>query len=549
MENRRFFLLAILGVIGFLLYQSWQKDYRSTSNPAADASSQQVVPPTDDAPRSAVATESPAVANAATSSVEVVRVETDRYLAEIGLVGGELRRVELRGYAYSKKDPAKNLALMNDRDGRLLVLQSGLAGSQEPLATHKTRYASAQPTYRLADGATDLDVPLEYQDPSGFVVRKTFHFERESYEIGLTQTLVNHTAAQLAAGPYARFLSNAKIAGEEPPFTKSFLGLGVYEQKEGTQNYRFRKISFTDLDKQAVEIKQQGGWLALLQHYFVAAIFPPSGESLNFSAKPSVTQGYLAQYVGPLTEVPSQGEKSFPLRLYVGPNLQDAVGKVAPGFELTQDYGMLTPIAEPLFVALNWLHKLTHNWGVAIILLTLVVRALMYKLSEAQYRSMAKMKKFSPRIQEIKERYGDGREKLNKAMMDLYKKEGFNPLAGCWPMLVQFPVFISLYWVLSQSVELRQADFALWINDLSAADPYYVLPVLFGISMFVTQKLSGQQMTDPTQQKIMNLMPVFLSAFFAFSPAGLVLYWLVSSIISIAQQWYITRKFQRQGAA
>jgi YidC/Oxa1 family membrane protein insertase len=553
MENRRFFLLAILGVVLFFMYQAWQKDYGAdVARPAGEttATPQNDIAPTDEAPTASLPGDVTAAAPlSATSAIDSIRIETDNYIAEIGLTGGDLRRAELPGYAVSKNDPTKNLALLNDRGGHLLVLQSGLAGSSEPLATHKTQYTSPQKTYRLADGADALDVSLEHQDPSGYLVRKTYGFRRGSYQIALTQTLVNRTSAELAAGPYVRFLSSAKGSADPPKFVQSFNGLGIYERKEGSQKYRFRKVKFEDLDDEAVEIKQQGGWLAVLQHYFLAAILPPAEENLSLSGKPSANVGYLAQYVGPLATVAAGSEKAFATRLYIGPNLQQVVDKIAPGLELTQDYGILTPICEPLFWLLEKLHKLTRNWGVAIILLTLVVKLLMFKLSEAQYRSMAKMKKFGPRIQEIKERYGEDRERLNKAMMDLYKKEGFNPLAGCWPLLVQFPVFIALYWVLSQSVELRQADFALWINDLSAADPYFVLPLLFGGSMWVQQKLSGQTMADPMQQKIMNLMPIMMTAFFAFFPAGLVLYWFVSNLIGITQQWYITRKLKAQGLA
>ena len=233
----------------------------------------------------------------------------------------------------------------------------------------------------------------------------------------------------------------------------------------------------------------------------------------------------------------------------VGPKLQDRLPDIAPGMQLTTDYGILTPISGPLFWVLSKFHALTGNWGFAIILLTLLVKGAMYKLSEAQYRSMAKMKKFAPRIADIRERYSENREALQKAMMDLYKKEGFNPLAGCWPLLLQFPVFIALYWVLLESVELRQAPFILWIDDLALPDPWFVLPVLFGISMWVQQKISGQQMMDPTQQKIMMVMPIMLAAFFTFFQSGLVLYWLTSNLIGIAQQWYITRKLEREDAA
>jgi YidC/Oxa1 family membrane protein insertase len=389
-------------------------------------------------------------------------------------------------------------------------------------------------------------VLLQYVDERGYSVDKIFSFRRGSYEIGLTQTLRNTGPTALAASPYVRYVRTAYALGGEPRFTPTFLGVGLYEQRD-PQSYRFRKESFEDLDDEAVELKQTGGWLAMLQHYFVAAIIPPPQEEASFSARPSRERGYLAQYVGATQAVASGGEQRFDSRLYIGPKLQSRIGELAPGFELTLDYGILTALAKPLFWVLEQFHKLTGNWGWAIVLLTVVVRSVMYKLSEAQYRSMAKMKVFAPKIQDIKERYADDRERLQKAMMDLYKKEGFNPLAGCWPLLVQMPVFFALYWVLLESVELRQAPFALWIQDLSATDPYYVLPVLYGLTIYIQQKLSGQQMIDPMQQKIMNVMPIALTAFFVFFQSGLVLYWLVSNTIGIAQQWYITRKLEREG--
>ncbi len=554
MENRRFFLLALLAVVGFFLYQAWKADYPAKSAAASQAA------PTPTAAAQAPETASPAtpslaaapvISNPVPSAADTgrVRFRTDTYVGEISLKGADLRRLELPLYPVSKAHPEKPLAFLDDREGKLFVLQSGIAGDAKPWSTPDTEYKSQRSEYVLEDGQTSLDVVLEHEDPAGFTVRKTYQFSRGSYEVVLTQTLVNRDNEPLAAGPYLRFLSSAEGTVPDPPFVKSFRGIGIYQQKPSTEKYTFQEFAFDDLTESPFEVKQTGGWLAVLQHYFLAAVLPAAGETVMFSGKAAATSGYMGQYVGPLAPVPALGERSFSTRLYLGPNLQGVVNKTAPGLELTQDYGLLTPICEPLFMALAWLFKLTQNWGAAIILLTLVVRALMYKLSEAQYRSMAKMKKFAPRIQEIKERFGDDRERLNKAMMDLYKKEGFNPLAGCWPLLVQFPVFIALYRVLSQSVELRQADFALWITDLSAPDAYYVLPLLFGATMWAQQRLSGQTMPDPMQQRIMNLMPIMMTAFFAFFPAGLVLYWFVSNLTGIAQQWYITRKLQRLGLA
>jgi YidC/Oxa1 family membrane protein insertase len=550
MENRRFILIALLGVVLFFIYQAWKKDFPTT--PATSPSAAATAQPDDDAPvPGAAAPAAPVVPGTGpvpASTNQKVRVTTDLFVAEIALTGGELRRVELVGYPVSKAHPEKNLPILDDRDGHLFVLQSGLAGSDASLATHKTPFTAAATEFKLADGAPTLDVPLDYVDPSGFEVRKIYRFQRGSYQAELVQILKNTGSAPLTASPYVRYQRTSYKSGDEPQFTKTFNGVGVYHQKEpDSARYTFQKTAFADLAKDGYEFKQQGGWITMLQHHFVAAILPPAGEQLTLSAKTAGNGSYLAQYLGAAATLAPGTEHVFTTGLYIGPKLQNSIAKVAPGLELTVDYGILTPIAEPLFWLLDQFHKLTKNWGFSIILLTIVVKGAMFKLSEAQYRSMAKMKRFAPKIQDIKERYGDDRERQQKAMMELYKKEGFNPLAGCWPLLVQFPVFISLYWVLLESVEMRQAPFALWINDLSAPDPYFVLPVLFGITMFVQQKLSGQQVADPMQQKVMNVMPIALTAFFTFFQSGLVLYWFVSNLIGIAQQAYITRKLEKEG--
>jgi len=547
MENRRFILFALLGVVLFFMYEAWQKDYGPQPGRSAAVATPAPAAESTDVPTaaSAGAVETPKAAAPAVAD-QIVVVQTDLLRAEISTRGGELRKLELIGYPEFKDQPQKALALLDDSPDRWFVLQSGLAGAQAPLTSPQTIYAAAQTQYALAAGVDVIDVPLQYNDAAGFSVRKVFRFSRGSYEVGLTQILKNTGSAELAASPYVRFMRTAYALGSEPRFTPTFLGIGLYEQRD-TDKYRFRKEPFKDIDDDPIELKQTGGWLAMLQHYFVAAIIPPADEALSFSGKRGRDRGYMAQYVGATHALAPQSEQTFTTRLYLGPKLQSRIGELAAGFDLTLDYGILSGIAEPLFWVLEKFHGLTGNWGWAIVLLTLLVRGSMYKLSEAQYRSMAKMKRYAPKIQDIKERYADDRERLQKAMMDLYKKEGFNPLAGCWPLLVQMPVFFALYWVLLESVELRQAPFALWIQDLSAADPYYVLPVLYGLTIFVQQKLSGQQMMDPMQQKMMNVMPIALTAFFVFFQSGLVLYWLVSNCVGISQQWFITRKLEREG--
>jgi YidC/Oxa1 family membrane protein insertase len=555
MENRRFILIALLGVVLFFMYQAWQKDYAVTTPPRVDAPT--AVLPAEpgavsaapsDIPTAAVQAEAADLADSGSASGARIQVETDVLRAEIALDGGELRRLELPGYPVSKDQPDIALALLDDRNGRLFVLQSGLAGTRDALVTHHSRFTAEQQSYRLAEGADHLDVVLEHAAP-GLLARKIYRFHRGDYRVELIHEIDNRADEAVVASPYTRFVRTLFKAGDEPPFVATFTGVGFYEQKDGGSSYRFTKTKLDDLADDAFDTRQTGGWIAMLQHYFVAAVLPPQDQTASFVAKPATGEGYMAQVVGQAQTVEPGASARFETGLYLGPKLQDRVTEVAPGFDLTLDYGILTPISEPLFWLLDKFHALTGNWGVAIILLTLLVKAVMYKLSEAQYRSMAKMKKFAPKIQDIKERYGDDRERLQKAMMDLYKKEGFNPLAGCWPLLVQFPVFIALYWVLLESVELRQAPFALWLQDLTSPDPYFVLPVLFGISMFAQQKLSGQQVMDPMQQKIMNIMPIMLTAFFAFFQSGLVLYWFTSNLIGIAQQWYITRKLDQEEAA
>ena len=555
-ENRRFALLVAAGVIGFLLYQAWQKDHAPRTAPVASTPVPEAAVTADGgdipsaAPLPAAAGTPAAAPTAGTAQAAVdarIHVSTDLLNLELSTLGGDIRRAELLGYPVAKQNPDQNVALLDDQAERWFVVQSGLTAPAGAIVSHKDLYRAAAERYVLADGADTLEVPLAFSDDAGRRVIKTYVFRRGSYAIELKHRLVNDSAAPVVANPYVQLWRTEFKAGEEPPFTPTFMGLGLYEQKEGADAYRFRKISFDDLPEEPVETRQTGGWLAMLQHYFLAAVIPPAGEPATFIGKPSATRGFVGQYIGGAHEVPAQGVHEFAATLYVGPKLQQKLGEIAPGLELTIDYGILTAVAEPLFWLLDWFHTLTRNWGVAIILLTLAVKLALYKLSEAQYRSMAKMKKYAPRIQEIKERHGDDRERMHKAMMELYKKEKFNPLAGCWPILIQFPVFIALYWVLLESVELRQADFMLWLNDLSSPDPYYVMPVLFGISMFVQQKLSGSVAMDPMQQRIMNVMPVMLTVFFAFFPVGLVLYWLVSNLIGIAQQWWILRKLTKEG--
>ena len=525
MENRRLILIALIGVIVYLLYQSWQSDYAQTASKTIAA----VPAVTGDMP-------------AATVSTDRVVVHTDKFTAEISMAGADLHRVELLEYPLQKNQPEKKLPLLDDQDGHWSILQSGLAGSDRAFSQEDTSFAATQKEFTLADGSDTLEVPLHYEDVSGYQVTKTYRFRRGSYVVDLIQTLRNQTQQPIQASAYIRWQRKPVRSGDEPPFAKSFLGFGVYQQDTAGGPYKFEKLAFSKLDKTSFESAQTGGWIVMLQHYFVAGIIPPANENLTFKAKPSPTVkgAYNAQYVGVMRPIATGMSQDFTAKLFIGPTLHGTLDSVAPGFDLTEDYGWLTPVATPLFWLMKTYHNITGNWGVAIVLLTITVRVFLLPLTAAQFRSSAKMRQFAPRMKELRDRYADNREQLNRAMMELYKKEKFNPLAGCWPLLVQLPVFYAMLWVVGQSVELRQAPFILWVNDLSSPDPYFVLPVLYGATMWLMQKISGQAATmDPMQARVMNIMPIVLTGMFALFPSGLVLYWVVSNTLSIVQQGLI----------
>jgi len=567
MESRRFALIAVLGVLLFFLYQAWEEDYSTAAdNQTVETASSSVAsnPPAPLASAPAKGSSSGAATSAPTAMPIVgdhaapvsarggyVTVQTDTVKAEIGLDGGGLHRLLLEQYPSNKADPKDKLALLDDRarnsKAPYFVFQQGLAGIEHPLTQNTTRYTATKREYRLASGADMVEVPLSYTDAAGDQIQTLYRFHRDSYVIDLIQRITNNSAQPLQVGPYARWLRNTVQAGREQKFVHSYFGLGVYQQKSG-KDYKFEKTKLDDLDSKPYSVTQTGGWLTMLQQYFIATLIPTPGEEVTLSAEPAGDGRYLGQLLGATATIAPGASKSFKTQLYIGPKLQGKLDAIAPGLALTEDYGLLTPVAKPLFWVLSKFHELTGNWGWSIIMLTFVIRLAFFKLSEAQYRSMAKMRKFGPRIKDMRERFAGDRERLNKAMMELYKKEKFNPLAGCWPMLLQFPVFIALYYVLSESVELRQASFIFWLQDLSAPDPYYILPIIYGISMWFQQRLSGQTATmEPTQQKIMSVMPIGLAGFFSLFPSGLVLYYCVSNGFTIVQQLVITRRLEKEG--
>jgi len=456
---------------------------------------------------------------------------------EIGLAGGELRGAKLLQYPLVKGG-AEPVELFNrDSPQTLYVMQSGLSGPADTLRpTHLSVFTSPATEYRLPAGVDELRVPLTWLDPAGVTVTKTFIFKRGTYRIDLEYDVSNHTAAPWAAASYGQILRF------DPPVERSMFNVQSYAFR-GPAIYdgeKYRKLKIDKDEDRALQIDVQGGWLAALQHHFVSSFVPNKDSKYRISLRSEGRQ-YLLSAVGPLTTVAPNSSGKFTETLFVGPKLQSALTATAPQLDRVADYGMLTLLARPLFWLLDHAHRLVGNWGFAIILVTVLLKLVFYPLSEASGRSMAKMRALAPRIKGLQESYKDDREKLGRAMMELYQKEKINPVAGCLPMIVQMPVFIAFYWVLLESVEMRQAPFILWINDLSARDPYFILPALNGLAMFAQYKVNPPP-PDPVQAKVFQFMPIVFSVMFALFPAGLVLYWVTNTVLSMAQQWNINRR-------
>ena len=549
MDNARVIAAIVFAGSIILLADAWMKANRPPPP--------EVAPTTADAPPTVLdstvpevtmdtdATSATPVVSApspAAPSARVVTVRTDVYQAKISTQGGVLQTLELLEH-YSKDDPDTNLKLFDKNGERTYVAQSGLIG--EGLPNHSTRYQVNGDRFELQPGADEVSVELRALEVSGFDVIQRYTFRRGSYVIDVDYEIANKSGSPLSAHSYFQLLRDGNPAAGDSRMMPTFTGAAVY-----TDESKFTKVDFEDMDKGKVKYprKAEDGWAAIVQHYFVAAWLPPQGIAREYFTKARGNNLYAVGSILPVDPIVSGAVGTVGSRLFAGPQDQEAMAAAAPGLELTVDYGWLTVIAAPLFWLLSAIHERVGNWGVAIILLTVIIKLIFYPLSAASYKSMAKMRVLAPKLQSLKETYGDDRQRMQQAMMELYKTEKINPLGGCLPILVQIPVFIALYWVLMASVELRNAPFILWIDDLSAKDPYYVLPILMGLSMIVQSWLSPTP-PDPVQAKIMKIMPVVFSVFFFFFPAGLVLYWLVNNILSILQQWRITRVIERSRPA
>ena len=548
MDNQRFFLYISLLLVLYLIWNSWQREHMvPVETPVAEQSATSS-PIENDIPQAADAT-SPAKISAAPNVPVAVKnkyvtVETDVFKVLINTRGADIHKVELKTYPENLDNPDIPLVLF-DNQKKTYISQSGLLHDRianldvsKFAPNHHNIYSAEKTDYLMSADRDELIVPFKWQGENGINVTKQFIFKRNEFLINVDYRIENQGQQDWVGRQY-RQLRHSYIGGNE-----SWLRLPTYTGGAYYDN-KYEKLSFDDMRDEPLQKEIKGGWAAMLQHYFFSAWLAEEYEN-NFYYTNVVKNDVGSDYIiglrsEPVRVAPSESAE-FKNRLYVGPKLQKQIEKIQPGLELTTDYGMFTPLCKPLFWVLDFIYQGVKNWGWAIIIVTLLIKLVFYRLSAASYRSMARMRKVQPKMVTLRERYGDDKQKLNQAMWDLYKKEKINPLGGCLPILIQMPVFLSLYWVLIESVEMRHAPSMLWIQDLSSKAPFYILPLLMGISMFIQFKLNPRP-PDPMQEKIFMIMPIFMTAFMAFFPAGLVLYWFVNNLLSIAQKWYITKKF------
>jgi len=533
MDTRRLVLFVIFSMSILMLWDAWQTKHAPV--PVAPVASVGSVPSTE---AGAAAIDAPVDTAYALKSGQNIAVTTDLYKININTMGGDLRKLELR--KHRANDNLSNFLLLDDAAKPMLyVAQTGLIGQDLP--THNTLFSSAAPSYQMQDGQDKLEVHLSAVS-NGVAVDKVYTFHRNRYEIDVNYEIKNNTSAAITPVVYYQIVHDSE-SNQGSALMPTFTG-GTYYTEAG----KFKKLAFKDMAKEPLNITTNDGWVGILQHYFVSAWIPKDGLARKFYTEKLSSNIFRIGTKSTLSTIQPGTTLTVPARLYSGPQTKNDLIAAAPGLEYSVDYGWLTVIASPLFWLLSKIHSLVQNWGVAIILLTILIKAAFFKLSASGYRSMAQMRELAPRLQSMKEKFGDDRQKMQMAMMDLYKKEKINPMGGCFPILIQVPVFIALYWVLLGSIELRHAPFFGWIQDLSAIDPFYVLPILMGATMIVQTKLNPKP-TDPMQAKVMTWMPVVFSVFFFFFPAGLVLYWLVNNVLSIAQQWYVNKMIHAESVA
>lgn len=545
-----------MAMLSMSLWQAWQDDY----GPKPPLSALEQTTPTNADIPTGESTASGQQANihaAPIATGKLITVKTDLYNVEIDTQGGTLVNLDLLQYPVDKKDTKadvldtlkdtvgmdkteknlKPIRLFNNRPKDIFLAQSGLISASNPAQApdHHSLFNAAQDQYTLAEGQNTLEIPLTWTDNHGLTVTKHYTFTRGSYVVNLDQQIVNNTQNPWTGSQYTQFLRTPYVDPAGNSFIRTYAGAVVY-----TEANKYQKVDFGDMVDENLKLTSNGGWSAMIQHYFAAAWIPPADQENHFYSKALDANQFIIGSSSKDVTVAPNTQAKLSAQLFTGPKIQPILEKTAKGLELTVDYGWLTIVAKPIYNLLNFIHSYIGNWGFSILGVTLCIKLLFFPLSASSYKSMAKMRKIQPRLKELQERYKDDRQMFNQKMMAMYKEEKVNPLGGCLPILVQIPVFISLYWVLVETVELRQAPFALWIQDLSSQDPYYILPILYGVTMKIQQGLNPAPI-DPIQAKIMKMFPIMFTFFFLFFPAGLVLYWIMNNTLSILQQWYITK--------
>ena len=564
MDTRRIILFVIFSFSVLFLWQAWQQEHMPPPPPkpaaSVPAAAPGAAPPPKDVPVPSVAPAVPAAvpgtpptsAPAGAPAVPPITIRTDLYTAEVDPIGGVISLVSLARHRDATDTTKPYLALQRTAE-RTFVAQAGLLG--EGMPNHRTQWTPQPGPRELVAGTDRVELRLTATAANGDPVVKVLTFHRGSYLIDVAFDVTNKGTAPVAPYAYFQLTRDAKSAVVQSSMAPaSYVGPVVYNDKDN-----FKKVEFGEIDKLAADVNRKSpfqksadnGWVAMIEHYFVAA-WVPSDEKRTpreFFVRRLDGGLYAAGVIVPVGTIAPGATGEVRVPLYVGPQDQDVLAQTAKGLDLVVDYGIFTVLAAPLFWLLKWLHGLIGNWGWAIVVMTIMIKAVFYPLNAAAARSMGKMKIIAPKMKALQEQYANDKQQLQIKMMEMYKTEKINPLGGCLPILVQIPVFIALYWVLLSAVELRQAPWILWIHDLSAPDPYFVLPVIYAITAYLQVKLSPTPISDPVQAKVMQIMPIAFSVLFVFFPAGLVLYWLVNNILQIGQQWQVNRMLEREAAA
>ncbi len=565
MDLQRSLLIGAIAVLSFMLLTEWVafNDTKTatvaqeTSRLMSDAAKMPPAPPEpnintvapaeEDIP---AAPEQPAPdAKPSTITTEstghIVQVYTDVLQLAIDLNGGDIVELSLPKYLAHLDNPNGPFVLLEDNEALVYIAQSGLIGTDGIDNNGRARFTASAPRFTLKEGEDTLVVDLQWQNDTEVKITKRLTLRRGDYMIDVDYLVENSSAAPWQANLFGQI---KRQSAPPPSATNNAMGLNPFLGVAVTQpDEHFTKFTFEDLAEEPFKAKLPGGWIALIQHYFLSAWIPNQEQTHTFSARVTPSGFNIAGFTSPALVLDPGKSGTTGAAFYAGPKDQYRLKEISPYLDLSVDYGFLWWIAQPLFWLLTKIYALVGNWGVAIILLTVLIKAAFFKLSAASYKSMANMRRVQPKMVSIREQFADDKQKQSQAMMELYKKEKINPMGGCLPILVQMPVFMGLYWMLMESVELRQAPFILWIRDLSVMDPYFVLPLMMGASMYYMQKLNPPP-PDPMQAKIMQWMPVMFTFFFLWFPAGLVLYWVVNNLLSMAQQYVITRQIEKAGA-